>query len=119
LRALLGIANDPHRGAGVGVAVIDSGIAPVADLADKITAFYDFTNGQGGVAAAPVDGYGHGTHVAGLVAGSGAMSNGQYEGVAPDAHLIGLRVLDNSGSGSTSDVIAAVEFAIANKASLR
>ena len=45
LRALLGIANDPHRGAGVGVAVIDSGIALVADLVDKITAFYDFING--------------------------------------------------------------------------
>src|SRR5207253_8203910 len=118
LRALLGVANDAHRGAGVGIAVIDSGIAPVADLADRITAFYDFTNGQGGVPTTPVDGYGHGTHVAGLAAGSGLMSNGQYEGVAPDAHLIGLRVLDDSGSGSTSDVLAAVEFAIANKAAL-
>jgi len=46
------------------------------------------------------------------------MSNGQYEGVAPAAHLIGLRVLDDSGSGSTSDVIAAIEFATANKAAL-
>ena len=46
------------------------------------------------------------------------MSNGQYAGVAPNARLIGLRVLDNSGSGSTSDVIAAVEFATANKAAL-
>src|SRR5712691_8118313 len=118
LRALLGIANDSHRGAGVGVAVIDSGIAAVPDLAGKITAFYDFTNGQGGIATTPVDGYGHGTHVAGLIAGSGSLSNGQYEGVAPDAHLIGLRVLDSTGSGSTSDVIAAVEFATANKATL-
>ena len=64
-------------------------------------ALYDFTNGQGGIPAAPVDGYGHGTHVAGLIAGSGALSEGQFEGVAPNAHLIGLRVLDNSGSGSS------------------
>src|ERR1051325_293947 len=118
LRALLGVANDPHRGAGVGIAIIDSGIAPVADFEGRISAFYDFTNGQGGVPTTPVDGYGHGTHVAGLAAGSGVMSNGQYEGVAPDAHLIGLRVLDNSGSGSTSRVTAAIEFATANKAAL-
>ena len=102
----------------MGVAVIDSGIAPVPDLAGKISAFYDFTNGQAGVATDPVDGYGHGTHVAGLVAGSGALSNGQYAGVATDAHLIGLRVLDDSGAGSTDAVIAAVEFATAHKADL-
>ena len=70
------------------------------------------------MATAPVDGYGHGTHVAGLVAGSGALSNGQYAGVAPNARLIGLRVLDDSGNGSTSDVIAAIEFATANKSAL-
>src|SRR5438105_2837906 len=118
LRDQLGFTDSDPTGNGIGVAVIDSGIAAVPDLAGRISAFYDFTNGQGGIPAAPVDGYGHGTHVAGLIAGNGAVSNGQFEGVAPDAHLIGLRVLDNSGSGSTSDVIAAVEFAIANKAAL-
>ena len=105
-------------GNGIGVAIVDSGIAPVYDLVANIRAFYDFTNGQSGVAATPRDGYGHGTHVAGLVAGSGGRSNGQYGGVAPRARLIGLRVLDNSGSGSTSDVIAALQFATANKATL-
>src|SRR5262245_12177093 len=118
LRAQLGLTDSDPTGNGIGVAIVDSGIAPVSDLAGRITAFYDFTNGRGGVATAPVDSYGHGTHVAGLVAGSGALSNGQYSGVAPNARLIGLRVLDNLGTGSTSDVIAAIEFAIANKAAL-
>src|SRR5215216_3142887 len=92
LRAQLGLTDLDPTGVGIGVAVIDSGIAPVEDLSSNISAFFDFTNGQPGVASEPVDGYGHGTHVAGLVAGSGARSNGQYSGVAPDARLIGLRV---------------------------
>jgi subtilisin family serine protease len=118
LRTQLALTDADPKGDGIGIAIVDSGIAPVVDLADHITAFYDFTNGQPGVATAPVDGYGHGTHVAGLAAGSGGLSNGEYGGVAPHARLIGLRVLDNSGSGSTSDVIAAIEFATANKVAL-
>jgi len=118
LRSQLGLTDADPTGAGIGIAIIDSGIAPVPDLASRITAFYDFTNGQNAVATAPVDGYGHGTHVAGLAAGDGTLSNGQFSGVAPDAHLIGLRVLDNSGGGSTSDVVAAVEFATVNKDAL-
>src|ERR1041384_3499175 len=118
LRTQLGLTDTDAMGSGVGIAIIDSGIAAVPDLAAHISAFYDFTNGQGGVPAVPVDGYGHGTHVAGLAAGSGALSNGEFGGVAPSAHLIGLRVLDENGAGSTSDVIAAIEFATANKAAL-
>ncbi|MBI4263873.1 MAG: S8 family peptidase [Acidobacteria bacterium] len=115
LRATLGI--EPwDMGWDVGIAVIDSGIARVADLAYNIMAFYDFT--AGGVAAHPTDAYGHGSHVAGLIAGSGELSNGKYVGVANGARLIGLKVLDAAGSGYTSDVIAAIEFAIANRESL-
>jgi serine protease AprX len=62
-------------------------------------------------ASAPVDPFGHGTHVAGLIAGVNV-------GVAPGARLIGLRVLDDNGKGSTSDVLRALEFAVANKAAL-
>src|ERR1051325_6901692 len=70
-----GTFNGNELRALLGVAIIDSGIAPVADFEGRISAFYDFTNGQGGVPTTPVDGYGHGTHVAGLAAGSGVMSN--------------------------------------------
>src|SRR5436190_21722536 len=118
LRSQLGLTDTDPTGSGIGVAIVDSGIAPVSDLSSRIVAFYDFSNGQPGVPTAPVDGYGHGTHVAGLVAGSGAMSNGQYAGVAPNARLIGLRVLNNEGSGSTSDVIAAITFATTNRNAL-
>ncbi|MBI4263872.1 MAG: S8 family serine peptidase [Acidobacteria bacterium] len=115
LQATLGVTSS-FKGTGVGVAVIDSGIAPSADLNGRITAFYDFT--QGGIATAPYDEYGHGTHVAGLVAGNGALSAGQYVGVATRAHLIGLKVLDALGQGYSSDVIAALDFAVTNRAAL-
>lgn len=116
LRSTLGIAKAPIGGRGVGIAVIDSGIAPVADLASHIVAFRDFTNG--GVEAYPSDGYGHGTHVAGLIAGNGLASAGRYVGIAPEARLIGLKVLDDTGNGRTSDVIAAIDFAVDNRAAL-
>ena len=64
---------------------------------------------------APKDPYGHGTHVAGLIAASGSPSGNLYPGVAPVPNLIGLRVLDNQGQGYTSTVIAAIEFATANR----
>jgi serine protease AprX len=117
LRRTLGL-TDNNTGAGVGVANIDSGIAREADVASRVVGFYDFTNGAGGVAAPMSDGYGHGTHIAGLIAGSGAQSNGRYVGVAPNVRLIGLKVLDAKGQGYSSDVISAVEFAIANKNTL-
>ncbi|MBI4485478.1 MAG: S8 family serine peptidase, partial [Acidobacteria bacterium] len=100
-------------GYGIGVAVIDSGIAPVPALAAQIMAFYDFTGG-GTVETAPNDGYGHGTHVAGLIGASDA----NYMGIAPGVHFVGLKVLDASGQGQTSDVIRALEFAALNRTAL-
>ena len=115
LQTLLGDDYQQLRGAvptrSVGVAVIDSGIAPGPDFGDRITAFYDFT--QGDIrAAAPSDGYGHGTHVAGLAAS-------KYVGVDPSARLIGLKVLDGDGQGSSDAVLRAIEFAIVNKDAAR
>ena len=116
LRDTLGLGGVGVAGRGVTVAVIDSGIAPHADLASSIKAFYDFT--RGGIATPPYDDYGHGTHVAGLIGGDGASSWGYYRGIAPAVSLIGMKVLRGDGSGSTSDLIAALEFATANKAAL-
>ena len=116
LRRTLGLPAVQPGGNGIGVAVIDSGIAPMPDLIGRITAFYDFT--AGGVAAFPSDPYGHGTHVAGLIAGNGLMSAGRYVGIAQNARLIGLRVLDANGEGRSSDLLNAIEFAIDNRAAL-
>ena len=94
-------------GNGIGVAVVDSGIEPGVDFDNRITAFYDFSYGDIR-AVSPIDPYGHGTHVAGLIAS-------EYVGVAPNARLIGLRVLNAQGQGTTANVVRAIEFAIANK----
>ncbi len=102
-------------GQGVVVAVLDSGIAPHGDLARRLALSLDFTDDEG-----EADAYGHGTHVAGIIAGSGAGSRAdagsQYVGMAPGADLISLRVLGADGTGHVSDVIEGIEWAIANKA---
>jgi serine protease AprX len=109
LHSLIGAGFTGHAG-GVGIAVIDSGITAGPEFEDRITAFYDFT--QGDIrATAPVDEFGHGTHVAGLIAGRNV-------GLAPGARLVGLKVLDTNGKGTTSNTLHAIEFAIANKAQL-
>jgi serine protease AprX len=100
-------------GSGVRVAVIDSGIQPHSDLpVSRVAAFVDFVNGR----TTPYDDYGHGTHVAGIIAGSGAASNGAYTGAAPGADIVALKVLDSTGTGSTSNVIAALDWVLTNAA---
>ena len=98
------------------IAVIDSGIAATPDFSGRIVGTFDFSNGQSGLPRTPIDEYGHGTHVAGLAGSSGAISSGIYAGVAPGVRLLSLRVLDKAGKGKTSDVIAALQFAVANRA---
>lgn len=99
-------AGSSSRG-GISVAIIDSGIAPQVDLPlSRIRYFKDFVAGS----TTPIDRCGHGTHVAGIVAGSGARSNGVYAGIAPDIDIVALRVLGDDCSGNTSDVIDALEW---------
>lgn len=99
----------PLNGRGVVVAVIDSGVdRRHAALAGRVVASVDFTGGNG------ADGYGHGTHIASLIAGAPAAS-ADYSGVAPGARIVSLRVLDNSGAGKASSVIDAIEWAIDNR----
>ena len=100
-------------GSGVGVAVVDSGIdGTLPEFKNRISAFYDFT--KGGVATSPTDGYGHGTHVAGLIGASSLT----FSGLAPRVHFVGVKVLDAEGRGRTSDVIAALEFLVTNRQAL-
>src|SRR5213076_1356495 len=112
--------GDYALGSTVGVAVLDSGLADNGDFTGRIAAFYDFTASNTGkpVASSPYDDYGHGTHVAGLVGSSGALSTGAYAGIAQTVRFFVLKVLDKSGRGRTSDLINAIEFVIANKDAL-
>jgi serine protease AprX len=108
-----GVARSRYsvNGSGVNVAVIDSGVRPHADLPTaRIKAFVDFVNGR----TTAYDDYGHGTHVAGIIAGSGSSSSGKFTGVAPGAGIVALKVLDQNGAGKTSDVLAALEWVLAN-----
>ena len=113
-------ATLPYDGTGIGVAVIDSGIwsGKQQDLEDgdgdtRVVYAQSFLPGNTDVH----DYYGHGTHVAGLVGGDGARSSGSnsiylIRGIAPNVKLINLRVLDNNGNGTDSNVIAAIQAAI-------
>jgi serine protease AprX len=113
-----------YTGSGVGVAVIDSGIAAWHDDLTKgysstiypygnqrVKKFVDFVNGR----TQPYDDNGHGSHVAGIVAGNGYDSNGgDKAGIAPKASLVSLKVLDANGVGTISSIIAALNWVAAN-----
>ena len=99
------------RGRSPGVGVIDSGIAAHPDLGSRVIAAQSFNSTVNGVA----DDYGHGTAVAGIIAGDGNASAGQYIGIAPDANLINLRVNDGNGAAPTSAIMNAILWAVANK----
>jgi len=117
------------KGAGVTIAIVDSGVALHPDI-QTLTAAVDFTatgqltQGIGGLLGGPgqtdpansVDPNGHGTHVAGIMVGSGSHSpSGRMRGVAPEANLVSVRVLDGAGRGQSSDVIAGLDWILANK----
>lgn len=105
-----------YTGAGIGIAVIDSGISSNADFGSRIVYNQSFVSGS----TVTSDPYGHGTHVAGILAGAGNNSTGSnytktFIGMANGAKLINLRVLDQTGSGTDSAVISAIQKAISLK----
>lgn len=114
-----------YTGEGVTMAIIDTGIdgnhTALDDLDDdnmtndpKIVAFYDAINNPeetNGTEIFPYDDNGHGTHCAGITAGTGA-PNYQHIGVAPRANLVGVKVLDGGGSGSFAAVMAGMQWTV-------
>ncbi len=107
----------PIRGQHATVAVLDSGIADHDALKDgglkfRIVAEVDFTNPT---QPQPNDFYGHGTHVAGVIGGNAALSDGRYWGVAPKVKLVDVRVLDDDGVGTTSGVVEGLQWVLENK----
>src|SRR5262249_13492014 len=112
-------------GSGVGVAVLDSGITAFHDDLTKgssstvypygnqrVSKFFDFVNGQ----TLPYDDNGHGTHVAGTIAGNGYDSLGAKAGIAPKASIIALKVLDANGQGTIGHIIDALNWIVLNAA---
>jgi subtilisin family serine protease len=111
-------------GQGVGVAVIDSGIAAWHDDLtvgagsissypygnQRVSRFVDLVNGQ----VMPYDDHGHGTHVAGIILGNGFDSDGRHRGMAPDASVVALKVLDANGRGTVSRIVAALDWVAAH-----
>ena len=110
---ILGLLGIPGvTGQNITIAVIDSGISGHPALSQKVIANVSKVTGDPSIA----DGFGHGTHIAGIIAGNGSAAAGITNlytgGIAPGAKLVNVRVLGNDGSGWTSDVIDGIEWAI-------
>jgi len=106
------------RGAGLAVAVIDSGIANDPDFtfaADDPHTRLRASVSWAGSSGPSTDAFGHGTHVAGIIGGNGRASNGRYAGLAPQADLISLQIGDKTGLGRESDVVAALQWVYDNR----
>ena len=95
-----------RRNPAVGVAVLDTGVSSHPDLREQILVFRDFVNEQTGA----YDDSGHGTHVAGCVAGNGRLSRGIYSGMHPGCRLVIGKVLNNRGEGRIDHMIKAMEW---------
>ncbi|NLM46405.1 MAG: S8 family peptidase [Firmicutes bacterium] len=98
-------------GKGVTIAVLDTGVYNHPDLQDRIIAFWDPVNNR----KKPYDDNGHGTHVAGCAAGNGLASGGLYRAPAPEANIVGIKVLNKTGSGSLSTVIEGIQWCLQYK----
>jgi len=134
LDEVLGVESSRWSGDKVGIAIVDSGLERAQDLDGGRTDKFFYLSGDGNEKA--FDDFGHGTHVAGLIGGTGKKSvvrramrerNGSmkvrdvafFAGLAPQARLLSFKVLDEHGAGYTSQVIAALDYIVENKDRLK
>ena len=98
-------------GKGVTVALIDTGVDVTGDLSGRVIGAADFS----GENAPYTDSYGHGTFVAGLIAGTGANSGGAIKGMAPEANIFSVKIAGKDGSTNIFRLLAALEFVTVHK----
>ena len=103
--------GEGYFGSGSTVAILDTGITMHPDFRNRVLCFKDFVNGRNGI----YDDNGHGTHLAGIIGGSGVLSNGKYTGIAPECHYIVMKVLDTMGNGNIEAVVRAVDWILNNR----
>jgi serine protease AprX len=102
-------------GRGVAVAVLDSGVAPDRDLSQAGNRLLASVSFAGTSDPEHPDKGGHGTHIAGTIAGDGSASAGQFVGIAPRANIVSVQVLDANGRGRISSVLAGLQWVLLNK----
>ena len=98
-------------GAGSCIAILDSGISPHPDFSGRIIGWHDVLSST----RQPYDDYGHGTHVAGIAAGSGQASRGLYRGIAPRADLVAVKVLNRYGEGTVENICTGIDWVLRNR----
>lgn len=106
------------QGKNITVAVVDSGIYESADLATvdpKATSRVIVSERFNSAASSSADQYGHGTHIAGVIAGNGVQSNGAYIGIAPGVNLVNVKVTDETGMAMEADVVAGLQWILTNQ----
>lgn len=95
------VYKNGYTGKNVRIAVLDTGVFLHRDLRNRVFGFKDFVDGRGYC----YDDNGHGTHVTGIIC-----SNGTIKGIAPDAQVAAIKVLDREGNGKTNRVLQALEW---------
>lgn len=103
--------QEKYSGKNISVAILDTGIFLHPDFEGRILAFKDFV----GKSISPYDDCGHGTHVAGCLAGDGFLSQGRYKGIAPSCYLVVGKVLNSKGEGNIDNMLAGIEWVLKNK----
>jgi serine protease AprX len=117
------LAKSGGNGAGVTVALIDTGVTPLPDIANSLVTVTTDPLGQVNAQCINMtdeptcnDSYGHGTFMAGIIAGNGAASGGKYVGMAPGAKIVSVKIAGATGASDVSTIIAAIQWVVSFKA---